>query len=299
MATTIAPYLFTEARLNIEPTYPNSTLHISTESFGLFSSRQRVRDKAPTTFPDEETYAREHLATESSIFFRRAERSPRSFLWRVLQDRRLLELQCVDLAQSKRNTAESVLTYALEFSHPIRSNGVAFADPAHVDALEVFVLTTSNELFTFTLSKGLLLKKEVPDPNEFETGSAWKLFKPSSFSFKQPYKLVAASSLELFISLHDGGLLRLDRKAGENGKSCAIITLGALPSGTNEWLQDLHGGRPSSVRVVGALLSEVSFLSEAITLFDLGISTSSLLLLLPFQCRQMLDIFLLSPSIIL
>lgn len=219
MATVIAPYLYTEARLNIEPTYHNSTLHISTESNGLFPGRKRPRTEDSVADQDEQAYAKRHLATEGSIFFRRKTRSPRSFLWRVLQDRKILEIQCVDLVQSRRNTQESVLTYALSLTNPIRQNGIAFADPEHLDALEIFVLTTSNELFTFVLSKGILLKSSVPPPEELDTSSCFRCYKPTSFSFKHPYKLVATSSLELFISLHDGSLLRLDRKAGENGAS--------------------------------------------------------------------------------
>lgn len=216
MATTIAPYVYTEARLNIEPTYHNSTLHISTESTGIFA-RKTSRPGVSDVDQDEESYAKRHLATEGSIFFRRNNRSPRSFLWRVLQDRKLLEIQCVDLVQDRNATQESVLTYALSFANPIRPNGITFADPEQHDALDIFVLTTSNELYTFTLSKGLLLKDSLPQSGEFDAGSCYKCYKPTSFSFKHPYKLVATSSLELFISLHDGGLLRLDRKAGENG----------------------------------------------------------------------------------
>ncbi|KAL1306833.1 hypothetical protein AAFC00_005489 [Neodothiora populina] len=219
MSSTVAPYLYTEARLNIEPTYSNSTLHISTEPTGLFSGRKRSRPIESDVDQDEDSYAKRHIATEGSIFFRRSSRSPRTFLWRVLQDRNLLEIQSVDLAQSKQNTQESVLTFALSFANPIRLNGIAFADPEQHDALEVFVLTTSNELFTFTLSKGVLLRDSVPTSEEFDTSTCWKMYKPTSFSFKNPYKLVATSSLELFISLHDGSLLRLDRKAGDSGSS--------------------------------------------------------------------------------
>jgi len=219
MTTAIAPYLYTEARLNIEPTNSNSTLHISTESAGLFSSRKRQRTEGDDVDQDEDSFASRHLASEASIFFRRKDRTPRSFLWRVLQDRKLLEIQCVDLVQSKQNTQESVLTYALRFANPIRPNGIAFADPVLNDALEIFVLTAANELFTFSLSKGFLLRNSVPSTSDFDPSSCYKCYKPTSFSFKHPYKLVATSSLELFISLHDGSLLRLDRKTGENG-SC-------------------------------------------------------------------------------
>ena len=217
MTTVIAPYLYTEAPLSIEPTHPNSTLHISTESAGLFSGRKRGRIEDSDAAQDEDSYAKRHLASEGSIFFRRKSRTPRSFVWRILQDRKVLELQCVDLVQAKTNTQESVLTYVLSFANPIRPNGIAFADPELHDALEIFALTTGNELFTFSLSKGILLKNAVPSSEDFDASSCYKCYKPTSFSFKHPYKLVATSSLELFISLHDGGLLRLDRAAADNG----------------------------------------------------------------------------------
>lgn len=218
MTTLIAPYLYTEARLDIEPTYPNSTLHIPTESTSLFSGRKRARPDDGDADQDEDSYARKHIATEGSIFFRRKNKSPRSFLWRVLEDRKLLEIQSVDLVQSRRSTQESVLSYALTFANPIRHNGVAFADPEERDSLEIFVLTEKNELYTFSLRKDILLKGSVPTSTDFDPSSCYKCFTPSSFSFRHPYKLVATSSLELLISLHDGGLLRLDRKAGENGR---------------------------------------------------------------------------------
>lgn len=217
MSALTAPYLFTEARLNIEPTFPGSTLHLPTHSASLISARKRPRfgDDAER---DEEAFSRKHIATESSIFFRRTSRAPRSFLWRVLDDRRQLDIQCVDLVQARKATQESVLTYVLTFASPIRLNGIAFADPDEHDALEVFVLTTANELFTFTLRKDLLVRASAPASADFEPSSCFTSFVPSSFSFRHPYKLVATSSLELLVSLHDGGLLRLDRRAGENGK---------------------------------------------------------------------------------
>jgi len=210
-----APYLFTEARLNIEPASSDSTLHISTETSSAFSSRKRARLDDEEL--DEEAYSRKHIATESSIFFRRQARVPRSFLWRVLDDRKVLQIQCVDLVQPGKARQESNLTFSITFSSPIRPNGVAFADSENTDALDVFVLTSSYTIHTFCLRKDLLLRKTAPSTNDLEPSTLFKTYTPSSFSFRYPYKLVAISSLELLVSLHDGGLLRLERKAGENG----------------------------------------------------------------------------------
>ena len=218
MTVITAPYLFTEARLNFESASASSTLHIPTESSSLFSPRKRARLDDDAAL-DEEAYLRKHIASESSVFFRRSTRAPRSFLWRVLDDRRLLHIQCVDLVQSRANAQESVLTFALSFANPIRLNGIAFADPEATDALDVFVLTENNSLHTFSLRKDLLTRQSVPAPTDFDASTYFKSYTPSSLSFRHPYKLVALSPLELLVSLHDGGLLRLERKAGDSGSN--------------------------------------------------------------------------------
>lgn len=215
MTAPLAPCLYTEACLNIEPTYANSTLHIPTEGQSSFFSRKRSRSDDALADADEDAYAKRHLATDASIFFRRKNRSPRSFLWRVLEDGKLLHIQSVDLVQARKNTHESVITFALSFNSPIRPHGVAFADAVERDALEVFVLTTSNDLFTFTLRKDLLLRGSLPSASDFDPESCYRVYQSPSFSFRTPYKLVATSSLQLLVSLSDGGLLRLERRAGD------------------------------------------------------------------------------------
>ncbi|KAF2151954.1 hypothetical protein K461DRAFT_322084 [Myriangium duriaei CBS 260.36] len=217
MSAAISPVLYTEARLNIEPTSPASILQISTDSSSsIFASRKRTRGVDNGAAQDEDEYARRHLSVDSSIFFRPLHRTPRSILWRVLDDSKSLELQSVDLTQNRRDSHESLLTFSLSFANPIRPNGVAFADSTSHDALEVFVLLTSNELFTFSLRPDLLLRRTVPTASDSDP-SIFKTFALSSFSFRHPYKLIALSDLQLVVSLHDGALLRLDRRVGENG----------------------------------------------------------------------------------
>jgi hypothetical protein len=53
----LAPCLYTEARLNIEPTYANSTLHIPTEGPSSFFSRKRSRADDTLADADEDAYA--------------------------------------------------------------------------------------------------------------------------------------------------------------------------------------------------------------------------------------------------
>ena len=127
----------------------------------------------------------------------------------------MLEIQCVDLVQGGRSTAESTLTYVLSFSSAIRPNGIAFADPDEHDALDIFVLCTNNELFTFTLRRDLLIKPAIPSSTDFDPSSCFKVYNINTAI--RPYKLVATSSLELLVSLNDGRLLQLTRKPDDHG----------------------------------------------------------------------------------
>jgi len=126
----------------------------------------------------------------------------------------VLELQSVDLIQDRYNKGEAVQALALNFPHTIQPFGIALADPEQRDALNVFVLTTANELYTLTIHKELFVR---PAATQSDVGNWCKICVPSSFSFRSPYRLAATSAHELLISLHDGGLLRLTRKPGDDG----------------------------------------------------------------------------------
>ncbi|KAK5009966.1 hypothetical protein LTR16_010439, partial [Cryomyces antarcticus] len=158
MANVPLSYLYRETRLNVEPTNPSSTItiHLPAHSASILSSRTSSKRSLVTpnvTDSDEVAFSKRHLASEGSIYFRRKTRSPRSFLWRILDDRKLLELQSVDITQEEHNVHEATLTLVLSFPTAIRQSGIAFADPEEHDALNVFVLTNANELYTITLHK--------------------------------------------------------------------------------------------------------------------------------------------------
>lgn len=218
MASTAA--LYRETRLDPSPAHViqiNTAGNVTGVVFGASAGRKRGFDEISH---DEESFARKHLATEGSVFFRARSRSPRSFLWRVLDQRHVLELQCVDLVRSTRLAAgqsSSEVTFRITLPSPIVRNGVALADAEEKDALDIFVITAANDLYTFTFKRDILTRDTAPA--DFDAASSFKKFSSSSFSFRHPYRLVAASSLELFVSLHDGGLMRLDRQPNESGAS--------------------------------------------------------------------------------
>ena len=213
-----APILYQETRISPTPTLQSQILHINTspETSAPIFGAGRKRGFDEISGLDEEQYARKYLATEGAVFFRRKSRAPRSFLWRVLDDRNVLEVQAVDLVHDKTAArSESCLTFRLTLPAEIVRSGVAFADPDETDALEVFVLTVQNELYTFTLKRDLLTRDSVP--NEFDPRTCFKKYSSTSLSFRHPYQLVAISSLELLISLADGRLIRLERQPNETG----------------------------------------------------------------------------------
>lgn len=212
------PVLHQETLLSPAPSSPSQLLHIDTSNsqaspiFG--AGRKRGFDEISGL--DEESYARKHLATEGSVFFRRKERAPRSFLWRVFNDRKVLELRSVDLVHDLRTAkSESLLTFRVTLPAEIVRNGAAFGDPDDADALEVFALTASHELYTITLKRDLLTRETAP--KDFDATTCVKKYTSNSLAFRHPYRLVAANSLELLISLHDGGIMRLHRQPNESG----------------------------------------------------------------------------------
>lgn len=213
-----APILHQETRLSSSPASPSQVLYINTtsepQSAAIGAGRKRGFDEISGL--DEESYARKYLATEGSVFFRRKDRAPRSFLWRVLDERKVLEIQSVDLVHDKSNArSESRLTFRIQLPGQIVSNGVAFADPDEADALEAFVFTNQDELYTFTLKPDLLTRETAP--GEFDATACFKKYVSNSLPFRHAYRLVAVSSLELLISLHDGSLMHLTRQPNESG----------------------------------------------------------------------------------
>ncbi|KAK0906905.1 hypothetical protein LTR02_005739 [Friedmanniomyces endolithicus] len=218
-----APVLYREARLTPTPASPSHILDIDTSaSTSLRQTLSRAGSKRPfddiSSANDEASYARKHLATEASIFFRSPSRSPRNILWRVLDERKVLEIQAVDLVKDKghaENSGDSWLTFRLAVGDGILENGVRFGDALESDALECFVLTGGKELVTVTLKRDLLTRASVP--GEFDARTCVKRFANSFLSVRSVYRFHAVSSLELLVSLADGGLVHLRRKAGESG----------------------------------------------------------------------------------
>ena len=203
--------LYKEARLNIEPAFPGSTIAFtlpanSTSTFGLRTAAKRAVITEKDVDQDEDAFARRHLATDGSMFFRRHHQYPRTFLWRVLDNRKMLEIQAADFDHDLSHTVEANLTLLLQFPSPIRPFCVAFSEPSDRDALTVFAITTSNELYTITLHRDFFLN---PAASEQDVENWCKRSEPALFSGRIPYRLVSANVDELLVSLDDGAICRL------------------------------------------------------------------------------------------
>ena len=215
MAKKPLPYLYRETRLNLDATSPTSTLRLRlpiTSSLSRLGSRtvqKQIADTADENVDqDEEAFANWHLASEASVFFRRQNSSPRCLSWRLLDSRKTLQLQVVDLTQRKGQEQDYKYTLDLQFPAAIRPFGIAFAELEEQDAFNIFALTVERELYTLTIHKNFFVSQSAIDEN---FGNWGKIYTHPAFGYRLPYKIFAVSQRELLISLHDGGILRLEQ----------------------------------------------------------------------------------------
>ena len=209
--------LYRETRVDLDPSCPNSIIHLQLPSNGTFARTSRLQRRVVNALPaskKEEEFKRQHLASSSSVYFRKSNKYPRSFLWRCLEEDTTLELRSVDLSKDDHDPRAATLILRIAFPSAIRRGGVALADSVDHDLLDVFVLTKNNEIYTLTLRPDFFCR---PEGSEVDVGRWCHIFKPSTFSVTTPHRLVACNSLELLVSLCDGRLLRLFRKPGEDG----------------------------------------------------------------------------------
>ena len=211
MVNTGGACLYKEARLNIEPAFPASTISFtlpahSTSTFGTRTTAKRTVITEQYADQDEEAFTRRHLATDGSLFFRRHHEYPRTFLWRVLDNRKILEIQAADLDHDSSHGFEANLTLLLKFPSAIRPFCVAFAEPNDRDALTVFAITTANELYTITLHRDFFIN---PAASEQEIENWCKTSEPVLFSGRIPYRLESLAVDDLLVSLEDGAICRL------------------------------------------------------------------------------------------
>ncbi|KAF7159600.1 hypothetical protein CNMCM6106_006916 [Aspergillus hiratsukae] len=219
--------IYKDTRVDLRPYSPNAVANIKIPN--QESSQNRARFSIASSFAsheepaakDEEEFSRRYLATQGSIYFRKHKVYPRTFLWRVVNDNKVLEIQCVDLTKGGIEHHEYDIILRLDFQEEILPAGVDFADLEDHDVLSVFVITASKQLHTLTLRPEFFRRLAAIDENI----SDWcKSCTPAPLAFSHPHRLHASSPLELFISLDSGALLRLTRRAGDDGSQWTPLT---------------------------------------------------------------------------
>lgn len=228
--------LFKEARTDLESVALGSVIQIqipSTSAFTVRPRQQRRILKNTTGHKDEGSFTKCCISTTGSLYFGRSKRHPRSFLWRVLQEGKVLELRSIDLSKSSGETREASYIIQLCFPAGLKHGGIALADMDDQDALNVFALTKGNELYTFTLRKDFFCHAAASE----EDVSRWcKASKPATFSISTPHSLIAASFRQLIVSLSDGRILRLTRSKDDDGSKWQEATYG-----DGQWASSLRG----------------------------------------------------------
>lgn len=228
--------LFKETRIDLQPLRPHSIIQLqvpSTSTFSVRSRQQRRILREPPTYRDEDEFNKYCLATSSSVFFGKRSRHPRSILWRVLGEGKILELRSGDLSKSNVEEKEASLVIQLCFPTALKQECVAIADTDDSNVVEVFALTKGNELYTLNLRRDFFCYAAASE----EDISRWcKVSKPATFSISTPHRLIARNNLQLVISLSDGRLLMLRRQRGEDGSKWYESTYG-----DGQWTSSLRG----------------------------------------------------------
>ncbi|KAL2832135.1 nucleoporin Nup120/160-domain-containing protein [Aspergillus cavernicola] len=255
--------IYKDTQVDLRPYSPSTVVNIPIPTQTSPQNRARFAISSLTgldeiTAKDEEEFANRYLATQGSVYFRKRNVYPRAFLWRVVNENKVLEIQCVDLTKGGFETHEYNVTLRLNFQEEILPSGVALADLEEHDVLNVFVITASKELHTLALRPEFFRRAASIDENI----SDWcKSCLPAPLTFTHPHRLHASSTLELFISLDNGALLRLTRRAADDGSNWNPLTLdertwGASLRGLVRWNAQTsikYGSRTLDANVANAV----------------------------------------------
>jgi nuclear pore complex protein Nup160 len=215
MASREPLYLHKETRLSFEP--PSSSLIVdiklpSVSSQGRGRTNNGGNDKA---LGDESLFRDRFCATASSIYRRQHHASPKSFLWRVLENNTVLSIRVVDVTKVKK-AADANLILNFRFPRPIRPHCVALADSVDHDSLSVFAIDATNHLYTLTLRPEFFRKRSS---TEGSFDDHVKIHNSPAFGIRAPHRLVAFNDDVLLATVYDGGNVRLSRNKSHDGKS--------------------------------------------------------------------------------
>lgn len=199
-------YVFKETRVNLDPPTTSSVVTIRVPSNSIHGRSHR-KAAGENSSEDETSFRVKNLASSSSIYHRIWHDTPRSFLWRILEDGTLLSIRAVDVCK-KSQAADFPLFLNFHFSVPIQPGCVAFSDHEEYDSLCVFVLDQAYQLYSFHLRPDLFRKRSAIDAGISDLG---KVQAPAGLGFKHPHRMIAVNAETLLVTVNDGGMIRLDK----------------------------------------------------------------------------------------
>jgi nuclear pore complex protein Nup160 len=212
-------FSYKETRLALDLSSVSSVVHVQLpgQSTSGRAGSRRTNGTEGSVLEEEKAFRVKKLATASNLYHRVHHSSPRSFLWRVLDDGHVLSLQAFDLTRDEKE-AEAPHILQIHFATPIRPSCVALSDPKDHDALNVFVLDQESLLYSLTLRSDAFRKRSAAD---LGSGNDCSTYASSVFTFKYAHRLVAIDSDQVLVTLHDGGLLKLERNKAHNAQTTA------------------------------------------------------------------------------
>ena len=220
-------YLFKETRLSLEPSSSALVVNIRVPAPASHARSYRRGARSNERDVDEETaFALKNLAPASSIYQRQWSDSPSNFLWRVLDDGLVLSVRVVDVCKQEKDL-DAPLILNFRFAVPILPSCVALADPKDHDALYIYVIDETNHLYSFSLRPDLFRRRSTLDSNLTDVCG---VHIPPSLTARHPHRLVSVNHDKLLVTLHDGGLVKLDRNRGADGTCHLQVTLLSRPS---------------------------------------------------------------------
>ena len=203
--------LYTETAARAAPATISSVLDFSIPRKNGSYDRSRYSARSTDTHTkDEQDYASHHLASNGDIYFRESKaHQPRSILWRVTGEQRVLELFPADLSRSEDDTTEAHLTLRFAFQDPILPAGIATTDSDAEAEIHAFICTNKNEIFHLRIHPDAFRTADAISTGIGQWCSALEI---SSLAIETVFRLHAHSPLEVIICYTSGKLQRLRRK---------------------------------------------------------------------------------------
>ncbi|CCU74594.1 hypothetical protein BGHDH14_bgh06577 [Blumeria hordei DH14] len=169
------PFSYRETRLDLDSATQGSTTSISlpaaSSSFSSINYKRQSRSDSQTS-DDESSFRQKNLASSSAIYHRNYHHSPRSFLWRVTENERVLSVRIVDIFPYNSDD-DTAMTLRLVFPHAILPDCVALSDFQEKDLLSIFVLTDAKQVWTLDIYPCFFFERQRLTRTT-PTGSFWK-----------------------------------------------------------------------------------------------------------------------------